>query len=202
MKNVFLITLLMICAVTSQAQVKGQFAPAIVGGGAVYNSRVRSNTSTVYVAGLRLRLVGDYKRIQFGGGLDISSLNSTSPNLNTYDPFATDFAFVCPQIFVHYKFPFKNKPHYVVAGIAVGTGISTDEYIVRPFSGLTGLDVGAVFRISKRVDVEVTESLRMLNSTAHKYQTYYFTSGADREPFNTYLLTTNVGIRLNRAKHR
>ncbi len=203
MHRLYVLLLPLLFSLTANAQVNLQFAPALNIGAGMYEGNGHTMSDVMFNMGGRLRLIGDYHRIQFGGGIDVHTFRIDIDRVSdlTYDPINGGYSFICPQFNLACKFPFKKNHNYFYTGVAVGAGITTQRDWAGPINGLTGADLGFVINLSKRLDLEVSESWRtFVGKDPNGHTAIPNTQPEINSTIYTYIFTTNIGIRLKRVK--
>lgn len=198
-----LITLILLCCVsiTTQAQFnRFQFSPSFGMGGAAYTGDAIRKGGGLMSVGIMARLGADNKYYSFGCGIGLYNVNGrmsfSSGQLPEffYGQSNSSNMFFCPHFYYQHKV-YKTDKSHVYLGADVGGAIEVDGgFYNNGCSGLTGVEAGWVVRVSRVLDLEINEHLWWGTGLSN------IDLGWQRRPLQTYMLTTCVGIRMNRGR--
>lgn len=191
MRSILLLVTLLL-SLNTYGQKAFQFVPSIGYTGAAYSGRFVAREGGTGPT-LKLRFIGDTRRWQVGGGLELHA-NGTSIG----DPLdGVADVFINP----HFTFGYKVKKwdkSYLYAAMAAGMSISDGWSTGSVAKGLIGADVGWVILSNRILNLELHESYRFLNGdNGSAFITPRPMLSNDK--LYVHLLTTSIGIRLNKV---
>lgn len=155
---------------------------------------------------IEFKMIGGTKHLEFSTGVDLvvvstdAYLYTTKPQTNygrsirLSEP-ATRFG---PFGMVNYKMHLSGKS-YLYAGGYIGLGTATWRGH-QIFAGITGAQVGYVFAIFKRLDLEIAENWRYMKLNDVYYEDGSYQLVMYYAPVGINYFNTTVGIRLRFKK--
>lgn len=191
--SLFIITVLPFC---SFAQGHFQFAPSVNMGFAKVNFRSDAffSMSKVSTVGATLKFMSDHHKFQFGGALSARGVTGTVVPDNGGNIWlgrsSVSVSYFLPQFLMNYKFLINDKMH-IYTGLSTGAGLADNGIGNISWASNAGIDIGWVYSFNHIVELEVSESIQMLNTGDG---VYFLSNGAA----NTLLFATNIGVRLNK----
>lgn len=193
MRKIFSVIIISLLPFCGFAQGHFQFAPSVsVGIGDVGFPDANLPTKLVTVGGA-IKFMSDHRKFQFGGGIEMRTIWGWlgTGYFGRYDYRVSNRYFI-PQFCINYKFLLKDNSH-VYSGIDIGTGLTDNNlWGFETLTGLTALNVGWVFKVNNTVEIDIWESARVMHSED------IFINFSSGRMIKTTVLTTNIGIRLNK----
>lgn len=202
MRYILSLTLAVLIANTSSAQVHFNYAPSLGHNMAWYkmytgNPKTANKTEVLAGPSLAFRFIADYKHVQIGVGISYHSVSRNGFGaLGSGSSAANDFFH--QQLLFNYKFVNWDRS-YLYAGLCLGTSADRsstrgDQYILRP---MAGGQAGWVIKLGGIVDMEVSESF-IYAINGYRYSLKSPFSGTELNAnMSLQMLTTNIGIRLH-----